>query len=74
MLSTWHSNQHRHNPSIDQFWSAFYLVYQSHFYHVGGKESNRKPMLEAVVMNYTPPQSDTESSVAYQQSLLWAGP
>lgn len=54
ILSTWHSNQHRSNPYIDQFWSKFTIVNRNHFYHVGAKETNRKPMLEAIVMNYQP--------------------
>jgi DNA adenine methylase len=55
ILSTWHSNQHRHNQYMDRFWYSFHIVTRDHFYHVGAKEENRKPMLEALVMNYTPP-------------------
>jgi DNA adenine methylase len=54
MLSTWHSNRHRQNPYIDIFWNKFTLAHKSHFYHVGAREVNRKPMLEAIVMNYQP--------------------
>lgn len=54
MLSTWHSNQHRQNPYIDILWNKFTLAHKSHFYHVGAKEENRKPMLEAIAMNYRP--------------------
>jgi len=49
MLSTWHSNQHRDNPGIQQFWRRFHLETSAHFYHVGAKETNRKPMIEALV-------------------------
>lgn len=52
MLSTWHSNQHRDNPYISGLWSDFVIVNREHFYHVGAKEVNRKPMLESIVMNY----------------------
>lgn len=52
MLSTWHSNQHRQNPYIDHFWSQFHIINKPHFYHVGAKEKNRKPILEAIVTNY----------------------
>jgi len=52
MLSTWHSNQHRDNPYISNLWSNFSIINREHFYHVGAKEVNRKPMLEAIVMNY----------------------
>ncbi len=52
LLSTWHSNEHRQNPYLERLWSVFHVVTREHFYHVGAKESNRKPMLEALVMNY----------------------
>ena len=54
VLSTWHSNQHRENPAISTFWSEFNVITREHFYHVGAKESNRKPMLEALVTNFEP--------------------
>ena len=54
LLSTWHSNQHRQNELIDTLWGRYHMILQPHFYHVGAKESNRKPMLEALVMSYTP--------------------
>lgn len=52
MLSTWHSNQHRKNPFLQTLWKDFAISTQEHFYHVGAKEKNRKPVLEALVMNY----------------------
>ncbi|MDD5287643.1 MAG: Dam family site-specific DNA-(adenine-N6)-methyltransferase [Dehalococcoidales bacterium] len=54
ILSTWHGNEYRQNPIIDKYWREFYILKQDHFYHVGAKESNRKPMVEAIVMNYQP--------------------
>ena len=54
ILSTWHSNEHRENPTIPTFWSEFNVITREHFYHVGAKESNRKPMLEALVTNFKP--------------------
>ena len=54
LLSTWHSNQHRRNELVDALWGEHHLTLQPHFYHVGAKESNRKPMLEALVTNYVP--------------------
>lgn len=52
MLSTWHSNQHRENPFLQTLWKDFTISTKEHFYHVGAKEKNRKPVLEALVMNY----------------------
>lgn len=70
ILSTWHSNQHRRNQYIDRFWSSFYIVTRDHFYHVGAKEKNRKPMLEALVMNYAPPVEEKKSVEQYVQPRL----
>jgi DNA adenine methylase len=70
ILSTWHSNQHRHNQHIDQFWSSFHIVTRDHFYHVGAKEKNRKPMLEALVMNYAPPVEKKRNVEEYFQPRL----
>ena len=52
LLSTWHSNQHRQNHFLQTLWNEFPIATQEHFYHVGAREINRKPMLEALVMNY----------------------
>lgn len=52
MLSTWHSNQHRENEFLQTLWSEFTVSTWEHFYHVGAREINRKPMLEALVTNY----------------------
>jgi len=57
ILSTWHSNQYRVNDSLKTIWAKFYLVTQQHFYHVGAKEQNRAPMLEALIMNFNPEQT-----------------
>ncbi len=54
ILSTWHSNQYRENAFLKALWSGFHVLTKEHFYYVGAKEENRKPMLEAFVMNYIP--------------------
>lgn len=38
----------------DGLWSRFTISTRQHFYHVGAREANRKPMLEALVTNYAP--------------------
>ena len=38
----------------ETLWSEFHVLTKEHFYHVGAKEENRKPMLEALAMNFTP--------------------
>mgnify|MGYP006276688363 CR=1 FL=1 len=57
ILSTWHSNSYRDNVYIDKFWKKFNMVTREHFYHVGGKEENRNPMREALIMNFQEPIS-----------------
>ena len=71
ILSTWHSNRYRNNPFVDALWSAYNILTREHFYHIGAKEDNRNPMLEALVMNYDPVlDKDTEDPVVSQGRLL----
>ncbi len=52
MLSTWHHNDYRINDSIKELWPECFVITQNHFYHVGAKEKNRHPMVEALLTNY----------------------
>lgn len=67
ILSTWHSNQYRSNMALEKYANSFKLLTRQHFYHVGASEENRKPMLEAIILNYSPKQYDkfhvTEASM-----------
>lgn len=54
ILSTWDKNQYRKNEYIDTVWKGCYKLNKEHFYHVGANESNRNPMMEALLMNYDP--------------------
>ena len=69
MLSTWHSNQHRKNELLWTLWSEFVISTHEHFYHVGARETNRKPMLEALVTNYIP-SSPREYKIQVEQLML----
>lgn len=53
-LSTWHHNEYRSNDYIDSLWGEYRIVTREHFYHVGGREENRNPMVEALVTNLLP--------------------
>ena len=68
ILSTWHSNEHRENPTIPTFWSEFNVITREHFYHLGAKESNRKPMLEALVTNFEPAVPPSRKTAARSDS------
>lgn len=52
ILSTWHSNDYRKNEFISTVWSEYKCLTRQHFYHVGAKEKNRNPILEAVITNF----------------------
>lgn len=52
VLSTWHHNDYRDNEYIKTLWKEFNILTRDHFYHVGGKEENRNPVVEALVVNY----------------------
>ncbi len=70
ILSTWHSNQYRENETLKTLWNSFYIVTKEHFYHVGAKENNRAPMLEALVMNFVP-KHNREAATKLQQMVLF---
>jgi len=72
VLSTWHHNQYRENPSITTLWTEFHLLTKEHFYHVGAKETNRNSMIEAIITNFIPGQLQTTRSnmETYEQLLL----
>ncbi|MEQ1666669.1 MAG: Dam family site-specific DNA-(adenine-N6)-methyltransferase, partial [Bdellovibrionales bacterium] len=52
ILSTWHHNDYRENEYIKSLWSKHCILTRDHFYHIGGKEENRNPMVEALVTNF----------------------
>ena len=52
LLSTWHSNHFRKNVFWEDLWSAYPVAVRDHFYHVGAREKNRNPMVEALIANF----------------------
>jgi len=54
MLSTWDKNSYRENEYIDSIWGFCNKITKEHFYYVGAKETNRNPMIEALLTNYKP--------------------
>lgn len=53
MLSTWDHNDYRENEYIKSVWNDCKKITREHFYHVGAKETNRNPVIEALLTNYT---------------------
>lgn len=70
ILSTWYGNKFRKNRFIDSLWSDFYIMKREHFYHIGAKEENRHPMIEALVMNFRPNNSYNKDIGKEKQNLL----
>jgi len=70
ILSTWHSNEFRTNPFIDTIWAGYNVLTREHFYHVGGKEENRNPMLEALVTNFCASYEEKKSPRMVQLTLF----
>ena len=52
MVSTWEHNDFRRNEYIQSVWHNCKITTHDHFYHVGAKEINRNPVVEALLTNY----------------------
>jgi len=64
ILSTWLSNTYRTNEYIFSIWADNYIATKEHFYHVGGKESNRNAVYEALLSNV-----ELKDSITNQEML-----
>jgi DNA adenine methylase len=70
ILSTWHHNDFRENEYIKSIWSKYHILTREHFYHVGGKEENRNPVIEALVTNYLAISNERQREKAFQVTLI----
>ncbi|MEO1750581.1 Dam family site-specific DNA-(adenine-N6)-methyltransferase [Thiofaba sp. EF100] len=70
ILSTWHGNEFRTNQFIHSIWARYSILTKDHFYHVGAKEDNRNPMLEALVTNFSASYEEEKPPRAVQMTLL----
>ena len=70
ILSTWHHNDFRKNEFIDKLWDKYNILTREHFYHVGAKETNRNPMIEAIVTNYNVSTSHETADSEQEQLVL----
>jgi DNA adenine methylase len=68
--SSWHSNEFRSNQFIDLMWKDYHIMTREHFYHVGAKEENRNPMLEALVTNFAVARQEKKITQAVQLTLF----
>ncbi len=70
ILSTWHHNDYRKNEYIETLWNRFHVMTREHFYHVGARETNRNPMVEALITNFTPKGMPQTTEIDCAQKLL----
>ncbi len=70
VLSTWHHNDFRKNEYIESLWSQFNILTREHFYHVGGSEKNRNPMIEAIITNYDTSIYENQEQERQEQLVL----
>jgi DNA adenine methylase len=77
ILSSWHHNDYRENAAIKKYWSKFNILTREHFYHAGGREENRRPVVEALICNFdlnVVTASSYAVPVEYEQLMLLEGP
>lgn len=70
ILSTWHHNDYRENEYMKNLWSEHSVLTREHFYHVGGKEENRNPIMEALVTNFIATSTERRKETQSQYMLL----
>jgi DNA adenine methylase len=70
ILSTWHHNDYRENEYVKNLWSKYQLLTREHFYHVAGKEENRNPIIEALVLNFIATSIQRSIATQIQYTLL----
>lgn len=70
ILSTWHHNNYRENEYIKSLWSTYNVITREHFYHLGGKEENRNPVVEALVTNFIATPVDKKIERPIQNTIF----
>ncbi|MGB0878969.1 MAG: DNA adenine methylase [Polaribacter sp.] len=66
ILSTWLSNKYRTNDCVFSVWKDCFVATKEHFYHVGGKETNRNAVYEALLSNIELKDSITNSEMKFR--------
>lgn len=74
ILSTWLSNKYRTNEYVFSTWNDCSISTKEHFYHVGGKETNRNAVYEALLSNVefkgSISNSEMKSRISLNESQL----
>ncbi|MCC5945230.1 MAG: Dam family site-specific DNA-(adenine-N6)-methyltransferase [Bernardetiaceae bacterium] len=66
ILSTWLSNKYRTNDYVFSVWENCYIATKEHFYHLGGKETNRNAVYEALLSNIKLKDSISNTEMKYR--------
>ena len=69
ILSTWLNNKYRVNRYVFDVWKECFISTKKHFYHVGGKESNRNAVYEALLSNIELTDSVSNSDMKFRIEL-----
>lgn len=69
ILSTWLSNKYRTNDYIFSVWKDCYITTKEHYYHVGGRESNRNAVYEALLSSIKLPESISNKEMSERIKL-----
>ncbi len=69
ILSTWLSNKYRTNDYVFSVWKNCFVTTKEHFYHVGGKETNRNAVYEALLSNIKLYESISNAEMAKRIKL-----
>ena len=71
MLSTWDHSDYRNNEYLLSVWGDCKKITREHFYHVGAKEANRNPVVEALLTSYTATGNQNALLVENEQLSLF---
>lgn len=78
ILSTWLSNKYRTNDYVFSVWKDCNIATKEHFYHIGGKETNRNAVYEALLSNVqlkdSVSNSEMKSRIKNNKSQLTSKP
>lgn len=64
------SNDFRENTKLSTIWAQYPCLTRRHFYHLGAKEENRNPMIEALVTSYVATCEESVNEKIEQMMLM----
>jgi DNA adenine methylase len=55
---------------LNTIWTNLHVLTKDHFYHLGGSEKNRNPMLEALISNFEAQLPEKKNKEIMQGNLF----